>query len=204
MTSLLVDELAFRFPRRQGDCSCIICTRAGTDPNKSASYTDPPPVFVPHKLLKFSADRKMMYELVDDDIHELEQKQQQPPATQPTPTTPASTKAAKDKAEANVDHAPWTLAPTEQVWAKSLHKLLKSLLKDKRSVIFAKPVDPVALNIPDYFNIIKHPMDLGTVLKRLEGSEPEGYVYEDPEEAISDVRMVFRNAFTCMYALRSE
>lgn len=196
MTSLLVDELAFRFPRRQGDCTCIICTRAGTDSSKSAAYTDPSPVFVPHKLLKYSADRKYLNELIPDDVDELEHKQQNP-VVQPTPTTPASSKTSKERAEAHVDHAPWLLPVTDQTWSKSLHKLLKSILKDKRSAIFAKPVDPVALNIPDYFTIIKHPMDLGTVVKRLEGSDPEGFVYEDPEEAISDVRMVFRNAFTC-------
>lgn len=199
MTSLIVEELAFRFPRRQGDCNCIICTRAGTDASKSVSYTDPSPVFVPHKLLKFSGDKKMLYELIPDDINELEQKQQQPSTTtQPTPTTPASSKAAKDRYESHVDHAPWALSPTEQVWSKSLHKLLKAMLKDKRSSIFAKPVDPVALNIPDYFTIIKHPMDLGTILKRLEGQDSDGFIYEDPEEVISDIRMVFRNAFTCM------
>ena len=30
---------------------------------------------------------------------------------------------------------------------------------------FAIPVDPVALNIPDYFDVIKQPMDLGTIRK---------------------------------------
>ena len=32
---------------------------------------------------------------------------------------------------------------------------------------FLQPVDPVALNIPDYFRIIKHPMDLGTVRSKV-------------------------------------
>jgi hypothetical protein len=40
------------------------------------------------------------------------------------------------------------------------------LLKQPCAYIFNKPVDPVALKIPDYFNIITHPMDLGTVDKR--------------------------------------
>lgn len=32
---------------------------------------------------------------------------------------------------------------------------------------FQIPVDPVKLNIPDYFNFIKEPMDLGTIAKKL-------------------------------------
>ena len=31
----------------------------------------------------------------------------------------------------------------------------------------SEPVDPVALQIPTYFDIIKHPMDLGTILHKL-------------------------------------
>ena len=30
------------------------------------------------------------------------------------------------------------------------------------------PVDPVAQGIPDYFSVIKHPMDLGTVRAKLQ------------------------------------
>lgn len=41
--------------------------------------------------------------------------------------------------------------------------LLRQLLRHEHAWPFAKPVDPLALNIPDYFDIIKHPMDLGTI-----------------------------------------
>ena len=37
-----------------------------------------------------------------------------------------------------------------------------------------KPVDPVALNIPDYFDIIKQPMDLGTIQKNIENNQKQG------------------------------
>lgn len=36
--------------------------------------------------------------------------------------------------------------------------------------VFNSPVDPDALGLPDYFEIIKHPMDLGTIRKGLESS----------------------------------
>jgi len=35
------------------------------------------------------------------------------------------------------------------------------------SAPFNQPVDPVALNIPDYPIVIKNPMDLGTVRNKL-------------------------------------
>ena len=33
--------------------------------------------------------------------------------------------------------------------------------------VFASPVEPVKLGLPDYFDIVKRPMDLGTIKKRL-------------------------------------
>eukprot|EP00804_Cyclotella_cryptica_P010337 CCRYP_012244-RB/>CCRYP_012244-RB protein AED:0.68 eAED:0.66 QI:0/-1/0/1/-1/0/1/0/157 len=57
--------------------------------------------------------------------------------------------------------------------------------------IFAIPVDPEALGIPTYFDIIKNPMDLGTIYSRLENGE-----LDSPEEFIRLVRLVFENAVT--------
>lgn len=42
------------------------------------------------------------------------------------------------------------------------------LKKQKHSNIFLEPVDPVALNIPTYFSIIKEPMDISTLQQNLE------------------------------------
>jgi len=55
--------------------------------------------------------------------------------------------------------------------------------------IFKQPVDPVELNLPDYFDVVKKPMDLGTVKKKLDNS-----VYREVDEFIGDVRLVFDNA----------
>jgi NAD(P)H-dependent FMN reductase len=41
--------------------------------------------------------------------------------------------------------------------------LLRQIMRHEHAWPFAKPVDPVALNIPDYFDIIKYPMDFGTI-----------------------------------------
>lgn len=44
-------------------------------------------------------------------------------------------------------------------------KILKKLMDDPASYEFRKPVDPVRQGIPHYVEIIKHPMDLGTIGK---------------------------------------
>lgn len=55
--------------------------------------------------------------------------------------------------------------------------------------IFGYPVDPIQLNIPDYFDIIKNPMDLGTVKKKMETGG-----YRDLQSFQNDVYLVFDNA----------
>lgn len=48
-------------------------------------------------------------------------------------------------------------------WDKAAKRLLNSLWKHQHAWIFHEPVDPIKLNIPDYKDIVKQPMDLGTV-----------------------------------------
>ncbi|KAK8560675.1 hypothetical protein V6N13_003359 [Hibiscus sabdariffa] len=50
---------------------------------------------------------------------------------------------------------------------KQCEGLLKRLMSHQYGWVFNKPVDIVKLNIPDYVNVIKHPMDLGTVKKKI-------------------------------------
>ncbi|XP_031119744.1 transcription factor GTE9-like isoform X1 [Ipomoea triloba] len=67
--------------------------------------------------------------------------------------------------------------------------ILQLLMAHKHGWAFLKPVDPVAFNIPDYFAIITKPMDLGTVLSKLEGN-----MYFCVEEFAADVRLTFANS----------
>ncbi|KAJ2811101.1 hypothetical protein H4S07_002272, partial [Coemansia furcata] len=55
---------------------------------------------------------------------------------------------------------------------------------------FLEPVDPVAMNCPDYFTIIKDPMDLTTIKMRLERD-----VYLSPLQFESDMRLMLRNCY---------
>ena len=71
---------------------------------------------------------------------------------------------------------------------------LTATRKHKYAWVFGKPVDPVALHIPDYFDIIKEPMDFGTIKERLDKK-----VYLNgggPMAFARDMRLVFDNCAT--------
>ncbi|CAM6014853.1 unnamed protein product [Sphagnum balticum] len=72
---------------------------------------------------------------------------------------------------------------------KTVLGLLKRVMKMSEAEPFNEPVDPVALGIPDYFTIVKKPMDLGTIRNRLE----KGEVYRTVEEVLEDVALVWSN-----------
>uniref|UniRef100_A0A804PL24 Transcription factor GTE8 n=1 Tax=Zea mays TaxID=4577 RepID=A0A804PL24_MAIZE len=72
---------------------------------------------------------------------------------------------------------------------KQCEAILKKLMTQKYSHIFNVPVDIVKLQIPDYFDIVKTPMDLGTVKKKLESGS-----YTSPSDFAADVRLTFNNA----------
>ena len=66
---------------------------------------------------------------------------------------------------------------------------LKKLMTHRFGWVFNELVDPIKLNIPDYFKIIMKPMDLGTIRSRLDKE-----LYSTPMEFDEDVRLTFANA----------
>ena len=74
---------------------------------------------------------------------------------------------------------------------KQCEALLKRLMLHQFGWVFNEPVDTVKLNIPDYFTIVKHPMDLGTIKGKITSG-----AYSNPMEFAADVRLAFSNAKT--------
>ncbi|KAJ8752033.1 hypothetical protein K2173_001059 [Erythroxylum novogranatense] len=72
---------------------------------------------------------------------------------------------------------------------KQCESLLKRLMTHQYGYIFNEPVDPVKLNIPDYFTVIKHPMDFGTMKSKFASGH-----YSNPIGFAADVRLTFSNA----------
>ncbi|KAJ7139884.1 Bromodomain-containing protein [Mycena epipterygia] len=77
---------------------------------------------------------------------------------------------------------------------------IRSLKKQKDAPPFLHPVDPVALNIPHYPSIVRTPMDLSTIERKLVSSNPskpdsnpENPRYLSADEFIADVRLIVKN-----------
>ncbi|CAJ1784480.1 unnamed protein product [Sphenostylis stenocarpa] len=86
-----------------------------------------------------------------------------------------------------------TASPTtaNAMLMRDCESLLKKLMTHQYGWVFNTPVDVVKLNLPDYFSIIKRPMDLGSVKSKIVAG-----AYSGPLEFADDVRLTFSNAMT--------
>ncbi|XP_060052634.1 transcription intermediary factor 1-alpha isoform X2 [Erinaceus europaeus] len=79
------------------------------------------------------------------------------------------------------------LAKLTPIDKRKCERLLLFLYCHEMSLAFQ---DPVPLTVPDYYKIIKNPMDLSTIKKRLQ----EDYsMYTKPEDFVADFRLIFQN-----------
>ncbi|GKY92630.1 hypothetical protein MPSEU_000233100 [Mayamaea pseudoterrestris] len=67
--------------------------------------------------------------------------------------------------------------------------IIQEIIDDQFGWVFADPVDPVALGLPDYFDVVKNPMHLDLVRKKLDSA-----IYADLESFARDTKLVFENA----------
>ncbi len=51
----------------------------------------------------------------------------------------------------------------KDVWQSVGHKIMHALWKSKGAMVFHEEVDPEKLQISDYFDVVKNPMDFGTI-----------------------------------------
>ncbi|KAF9014933.1 Bromodomain-containing protein [Cyathus striatus] len=125
--------------------------------------------------------------------------------------TPPPASAAVSDAASPAPPPPSSVPPTTAGLSTTLtlqqHRFLTStirtLKKMKDASPFLRPVDPVALNIPHYPSIIKHPMDISTVERKLASSNPQKLDpnpnnprYFNVDEFVADVRLIFANCVT--------
>lgn len=67
----------------------------------------------------------------------------------------------------------------------------ETVKNDPDAWAFQTPVDPDELHLPDYFKIVKRPMDLSTIRKKL----CDECAYSNPQEFVDDMWLMFNNAW---------
>ncbi|KAI5087532.1 histone acetyltransferase p300 isoform X7 [Silurus meridionalis] len=95
-------------------------------------------------------------------------------------TTDSSTTAESKKKIFKPEEMREVLMPT----LEALYK------QDPESLPFRQPVDPQLLGIPDYFDIVKNPMDLSTIKRKLDTGQ-----YQEPWQYVDDIWLMFNNAW---------
>jgi E1A/CREB-binding protein len=68
--------------------------------------------------------------------------------------------------------------------------LTKMYNQEPEAIPFRTPVDPNTMNIPDYFDIVKKPMDMSSIKRKLDAG-----MYQTPWEFVDDVWLMFENAW---------
>lgn len=101
--------------------------------------------------------------------------------------------------------------PTETIPNTVMHKLLpiweqcytilNGLLQNRNAYPFERPVDPIRDGVPNYFEVVKKPMDLKTVKERLaltvrRRHEPlKADMYRYPDQFKADMDQIWENCF---------
>ena len=78
----------------------------------------------------------------------------------------------------------------DETWEKTALKIISHCWRIKGAYWFHEPVNPVKLNIPDYLDVIKKPMDMGTVKKRL-----NYHYYDTADHFTHDMTLIWRNCY---------
>ncbi|KAF5368460.1 hypothetical protein D9758_002376 [Tetrapyrgos nigripes] len=138
----------------------------------------------------------------DADMASITHSSTPPPlsASASASTTPVPPPTTADFITSGATLPPITLSVGQYRFCQST---VRSLKKQKDAAPFIKPVDAVALNIPHYPTIIKNPMDLLTIERKLTASNPvkpdpnpQNPRYFSADDFIADVRLIISNCVT--------
>ncbi|KDN40979.1 hypothetical protein K437DRAFT_258484 [Tilletiaria anomala UBC 951] len=117
------------------------------------------------------------------------------PAPSPAPAKALSKAPSPAPPKANAMPAassdPVAAAGKEPMNSKRCKSLLQTMKRMSEAAFFLRPVDPVKDGVPTYYDEIKHPMDFGTMEKKLNDN-----AYSRMSEFAADMQLVFGNART--------
>ncbi|PWY99756.1 hypothetical protein BCV70DRAFT_162250 [Testicularia cyperi] len=106
-----------------------------------------------------------------------------------TPTSPAI--KVKTKTKKAKPLAPGQASGMSFADLTACRNTLKKLMQSKHASIFLNPVDPVRDQATDYFDVIKEPMDLGSMSNKLDSGQ-----YKDRHGLKADFDLIVNNAKT--------
>lgn len=95
----------------------------------------------------------------------------------------------KGDAEQHIESLHKGLHLTSRTITHKCLPIVQQLINDPFGWVFRDAVDPVVFGLPDYFEVVKNPMHLLLVKKKLENA-----VYTDMASFERDVKLVFENA----------
>jgi E1A/CREB-binding protein len=129
----------------------------------------------------------IMFKSENDFSHPIKKEPEASAAPKPEPPKiklPGSTSVDSKTGKKKIIFSPDELK-------KALEPPLTKMYNLEDSLPFRVPVDPALQGIPDYFDIIKHPMDLSTIKRKLDQGS-----YANPWEYVDDIWLMFNNAWT--------
>ncbi|KAJ1963380.1 hypothetical protein GGI12_002084 [Dipsacomyces acuminosporus] len=88
------------------------------------------------------------------------------------------------------EHPPAEISLTEKETHTRARSILNKIKNDQNSWPFLQPVDPIALGVPTYFAIVKNPMDIATIQKKLSKK-----LYKNVADFVCDIRLVIDDCF---------
>lgn len=125
----------------------------------------------------------------------VEQPVEQPAEPQAEDVKPEVADIVPDQADLQEQESVAEQPPQDATLLKEQIKwivqLTRNIKKKKDAVLFLHPVDPIALNVPTYFSIIKHPMDISTIEKKIQGQ-----LYIGVDQIKQDYDLMFNNCLT--------
>jgi len=165
----------------------VVSASAQADVQMESQPEEPPAAALPESIA--TAESK-----AETDIKPTESQSASDvlPPSEPAPTAssvatttavPAATPAA------TTTKSNYSSKPMTKPQQRFLVEKMKNLKKTKNSTAFVNPVDHVALNIPSYPEIIKNPMDLSTMEKKLKEEQ-----YANVQEFANDFDQIIANA----------
>jgi len=111
------------------------------------------------------------------------------------PASPVAAAAAQPASGSKSAESRGADAAAAGGWVERAKAVVHKAMKHKAGWPFLRPVDPEALELPDYFDVIEDPMDLSTIQNRLNTPTRQGG-YSSAQRFADDMRLVFQNALT--------